>query len=376
MKVGRNDPCPCGSGKKYKKCCMENGNIIPFPGVQNQDPQMEEYKKYCEFAHENGMLIPSFMEYMGTPNSASDFLGDIQKEIDNSGLSSIDEINDLLQQKMQKNNTSPKEDFLGLSPKQINQILNTPLEDCEIVELNDEVDETYLREAPILVDLWLFLLLFAENEGKILLTSTGKLPKSFCREFAEKKYRGHRAIESIKSEDDLPELRPMVILLDDIGYIEVMKTRIKMTEETYLLFLERNDHELFYFYLESYLYDYCWETQTCNEEEPGGSFIQRSVPFSLYLLKQTKGEPFSMTDLYSRFVKAFPVYEELYISEEAFNFAEYSYNILFLRDFCSAFGLVEVVNDNIKVDLTKIEPKDIKMKTTELFDELFIWNVK
>ena len=23
-KVGRNDPCPCGSGKKYKKCCGVN----------------------------------------------------------------------------------------------------------------------------------------------------------------------------------------------------------------------------------------------------------------------------------------------------------------------------------------------------------------
>ena len=23
MKVGRNEPCPCGSGKKYKKCCLE-----------------------------------------------------------------------------------------------------------------------------------------------------------------------------------------------------------------------------------------------------------------------------------------------------------------------------------------------------------------
>ena len=22
MKPGRNDPCPCGSGKKYKKCCL------------------------------------------------------------------------------------------------------------------------------------------------------------------------------------------------------------------------------------------------------------------------------------------------------------------------------------------------------------------
>ena len=24
QKVGRNDPCPCGSGKKYKKCCGFN----------------------------------------------------------------------------------------------------------------------------------------------------------------------------------------------------------------------------------------------------------------------------------------------------------------------------------------------------------------
>ena len=22
-KVGRNDPCPCGSGRKYKKCCLD-----------------------------------------------------------------------------------------------------------------------------------------------------------------------------------------------------------------------------------------------------------------------------------------------------------------------------------------------------------------
>jgi len=37
MKAGRNDPCPCGSGKKYKKCCLEKdqaaastlGAVIP-----------------------------------------------------------------------------------------------------------------------------------------------------------------------------------------------------------------------------------------------------------------------------------------------------------------------------------------------------------
>ena len=25
-KVGRNDPCPCGSGKKYKNCCLKLGS--------------------------------------------------------------------------------------------------------------------------------------------------------------------------------------------------------------------------------------------------------------------------------------------------------------------------------------------------------------
>ena len=27
-KIGRNDPCPCGSGKKYKNCCGQNPNVV------------------------------------------------------------------------------------------------------------------------------------------------------------------------------------------------------------------------------------------------------------------------------------------------------------------------------------------------------------
>ncbi|WP_212635429.1 SEC-C metal-binding domain-containing protein, partial [Rhodobacter capsulatus] len=27
-KVGRNDPCPCGSGKKFKKCCGAGGPVL------------------------------------------------------------------------------------------------------------------------------------------------------------------------------------------------------------------------------------------------------------------------------------------------------------------------------------------------------------
>jgi uncharacterized protein YecA (UPF0149 family) len=32
--VGRNDPCPCGSGNKFKKCCLDRGALrSSLPGL-------------------------------------------------------------------------------------------------------------------------------------------------------------------------------------------------------------------------------------------------------------------------------------------------------------------------------------------------------
>ena len=32
-KIGRNEPCPCGSGKKYKKCCLKNNKPAAVENV-------------------------------------------------------------------------------------------------------------------------------------------------------------------------------------------------------------------------------------------------------------------------------------------------------------------------------------------------------
>ena len=32
-KINRNDPCPCGSGKKYKKCCGLNEGLRKKPKI-------------------------------------------------------------------------------------------------------------------------------------------------------------------------------------------------------------------------------------------------------------------------------------------------------------------------------------------------------
>ena len=34
MKVGRNDPCPCGSGKKYKHCCYAKDSVKHVPETE------------------------------------------------------------------------------------------------------------------------------------------------------------------------------------------------------------------------------------------------------------------------------------------------------------------------------------------------------
>ena len=36
MKIGRNDPCPCGSGKKYKHCCLNKRGIYIKDGADEK----------------------------------------------------------------------------------------------------------------------------------------------------------------------------------------------------------------------------------------------------------------------------------------------------------------------------------------------------
>jgi len=47
MKIGRNDPCPCGSGKKYKMCCIQKENLhhrigLTVPDKPSKKQQLHE----------------------------------------------------------------------------------------------------------------------------------------------------------------------------------------------------------------------------------------------------------------------------------------------------------------------------------------------
>jgi hypothetical protein len=48
QKVGRNEPCPCGSGKKYKKCCLAKHEEARKSIPADQLKEMEERQKLLE----------------------------------------------------------------------------------------------------------------------------------------------------------------------------------------------------------------------------------------------------------------------------------------------------------------------------------------
>lgn len=52
IEVGRNDPCPCGSGNKYKSCCLSKGDR--FLQKLSKKREKEERK---EMRKENGGLL-------------------------------------------------------------------------------------------------------------------------------------------------------------------------------------------------------------------------------------------------------------------------------------------------------------------------------
>ncbi|OLO39380.1 hypothetical protein BTR23_10100 [Alkalihalophilus pseudofirmus] len=56
MSVSRNEPCPCGSGKKYKKCCMNNQNVIQMHEVVEERFRQQKHnlvKKLEAFVDKN-----------------------------------------------------------------------------------------------------------------------------------------------------------------------------------------------------------------------------------------------------------------------------------------------------------------------------------
>lgn len=141
MKIGRNDPCPCGSGKKYKRCCMDSVSK-QTTGIQDEIAQVVAMN----------------------PNL------------------SLDELNLVLQNKVEQQNSQPIADFCGLSSTQMANWMYSPFDELEGVEIRTPDD---LSSSPVMMYLQLIIDVIESNGGSLKATAKGNLPVKVVKPASE-----------------------------------------------------------------------------------------------------------------------------------------------------------------------------------------------
>jgi hypothetical protein len=61
--IGRNDPCPCGSGRKHKHCCLRAGSVVDMSGRPfDESGEAASAKPWRRMREAEGRLIPRMLE--------------------------------------------------------------------------------------------------------------------------------------------------------------------------------------------------------------------------------------------------------------------------------------------------------------------------
>ncbi|NLN67139.1 MAG: SecC motif-containing protein [Alcaligenaceae bacterium] len=190
MKIGRNDPCPCGSGKKYKHCCINNAS------------------------NPHAQLVESLEQALAmNPNL------------------NLDELNALVQHKIRQQNNQPRAEFCGLSSNQLANWMNAPFNELELVTIRIPDD---LSGSPVMRYLELMLEEAMQQDGSFKATAKGNLPAKLVKkasellpEFAIAEFETAPSISDYvgSNEDKFDALHYTRILADLAGIIYLRKGR-------------------------------------------------------------------------------------------------------------------------------------------------------
>ncbi len=305
MNSGRNEPCPCGSGKKYKKCCLgkQAGHVAP-----------EEMR---------------------------DLVENIRKKLECGEFASLAEAQSELESLMGQKNSTPVAEFHGLSPEQMYRFLHFPYESPELIQFVDV--------APLCLDtpvIRLFrLLVEGLGEDGLKVTATGNLPPKFCRAAAlgfwgEEGYAKFQPPFSIRTEIDFFQLHVLRIVAGCAGLIRKYKGKVLLTKKCRQKIADSGVGVMYRELFNAYVQKFNWGYLDGYTEV---DFIQQSFLFTLYLLHKYGGETQLHTFYSEIFIQAFPqlldeVPEASYLSPS--DSVQNAYVHRSLNHFASFFGLI------------------------------------
>lgn len=267
--IGRNDPCPCGSGRKFKKCCLGRQASIPSDGV------------------------------------AAEVSADLRQAMESMSFGSLDEVEAFVGRHTEQRNRNPIDEFHGLSPELMHRMLHFPFASPDLVLFPDVLDTSPI--APILT---LFeMLVEAIGETGLKPTAKGNLPRKVCREAAltywgEEVYREKTRFGDINREEDFMDLHVARLVAELAGLVRKYKRRFILSRNCRALLAGKGLAALYPQMLKAYAEQFNW---SYRDRYPELRFIQTAFLFTLYLLARY-GDTWRPHEFYEdSFLRAFPM---------------------------------------------------------------------
>lgn len=328
MKTGRNEPCPCGSGKKHKHCCL---------------------------------------------SQSSSHIEELEELLSNQDINLMEDLQAALNTITAKQNHTQHDDFLGLSSEQVHRMLYFPYDTPELFQFSTQLNIE--AEAPILM-LIECIASAIDEKGLLATKAKGNLPQKLCKT-AWDDYKQHYATKSIHAamtvnkEDDFLELQVVRITLELAGLLRKTRGRFYLTKKYQKIIKESGLKGLYPIIFKAFCLQFNWAYSDGFDDVP---FIQQSFLFSLYLLKQHGKNMTALSVYEDDFLKAFPMVigdmeKTSYSTPE--ESARRCYNIRACERFLVFLGLAtleKIPSDNI------FEHKN-KIQKTALFDAMLHFNI-
>lgn len=368
MKVGRNDPCPCGSGRKYKKCCgagTDAEKFIPFPGVG-------DFGGTGRLDADGHPL--TYLESLGTPNLATATLKGLQAALDGREFANMDELERFAEAHVAAERNRPLEDFLGLSPDQMHRILSGRFSELRgFLSFGTGLAEGDLKFMPLLEDA--VYILRALVAGPLKATQTGKLPKALVLAWWEELGQWRepderlRAILKPRNEAEAWGLFECRLQLMAAGLLALKGTRFELTREGRGLIEPTDLDGLLGRLVKTIGWGWDW-----NEVREAGRdfnpFSQSSFAFNLHLLGRLARDWTYAEDLVSAYLRAFPLIRDQYREESVHDTVLRDIELVFgLTHWPRLLGLVEDRGGISSYDGVG-KPPPHEYRVTPLFDRL------
>jgi hypothetical protein len=267
--IGRNDPCPCGSGKKFKHCCL---------------------------GKENGTA---------SGHGAAGISETLRAALAGRQFNSLEEAQAVLDQITQQQNRQQLDEFHGLSPEQMHRMLNFPFASPGLVCFPEVIDTNPV--APILI---LFeLLIDAIGDQGLKPTAKGNLPRNFCREAAlvywgDQRYQEKTRFGGINREGDFDDLHVTRLVAELAGLIRKYKGRFILSRDCRRLLAGDGMTAIYPRLFRAHVEQFNW---AYRDGYPELRFIQSAFLFTLYLLARY-GDILRPQVFYEdAFLRAFPM---------------------------------------------------------------------